>query len=65
MGLTEDPALAAYVEAIGKRLAQQSPRKDVEYQFYVVEMAEPNAFALPGGFVYVSRGTLGIVKLGG
>jgi predicted Zn-dependent protease len=58
MGLTQDPALAAYVEAIGKRLAQQSPRKDVEYQFYVVEMAEPNAFALPGGFVYVSRGLL-------
>ena len=60
MGLTQDPALAAYVEAIGKRLAQQSPRQDVEYQFYVVEMAEPNAFALPGGFVYVSRGLLAL-----
>ena len=62
MGLTEDPALAAYIEAIGKRLAMQSPRKDVEYQFYVVEMVEPNAFALPGGFVYVSRGLLALAN---
>ncbi len=58
MGLTDDPELVAYVRAVGKRLAEHSPRKDVEYQFYVVEMAEPNAFALPGGFVYVSRGLL-------
>ena len=62
MGLTEDPALAAYVKAIGKQLARQSPRKDVEYQFYVVEMGEPNAFALPGGFVYVSRGLLALAN---
>ncbi len=62
MGLTEDPALAAYVKAIGKQLARQSPRKDVEYQFYVVEMVEPNAFALPGGFVYVSRGLLALAN---
>ncbi len=62
MGLTEDPALAAYIEAIGKRLAMQSPRKDVEYHFYVVEMVEPNAFALPGGFVYVSRGLLALAN---
>ena len=58
MGLTDDPQLVAYVRAVGKRLAQYSPRKDVEYEFYVVELAEPNAFALPGGFVYVSRGLL-------
>lgn len=60
MGLIQDPALAVYVEAIGNQLAEQSPRKDVEYHFYVVEMMEPNAFALPGGFVYVSRGLLAL-----
>ncbi len=58
MGLTQDPQLAAYVEALGQRLAAQSPRTNVDYHFYVVEMVEPNAFALPGGFVYVSRGLL-------
>ncbi len=60
MGLTDDPKLAAYVEAIGQRLAKHSPRQDVQYHFYVVEMVEPNAFALPGGFVYVSRGLLAL-----
>ena len=58
MGLTDDPELVAYVHAIGNRLAAHSPRKDVEYQFFIVEMNEPNAFALPGGFIYVSRGLL-------
>ena len=58
MGLLEDEALQAYVAEIGARLAAHSPRQDVEYRVAVVDMAEPNAFALPGGFVYVSRGLL-------
>ena len=58
MGFIQDPALAAYVEAVGQRLSQHSPRQDVKHEFHVVEMPEPNAFALPGGFVYVSRGLL-------
>jgi predicted Zn-dependent protease len=62
IGLTDDPRLAAYVESLGQRLATHSPRQDIPYKFYVVEMVEPNAFALPGGFVYVSRGLLPIVN---
>ena len=62
MGLTDDPQLASYVESLGQRLATHSPRQDVPYNFYVVEMVEPNAFALPGGFVYVSRGLLPVVN---
>jgi len=62
MGLTDDPKLTAYVQAIGQRLAEQSPRKDVPYEFHVVEMQEPNAFALPGGYIYVSRGILPILN---
>ncbi len=62
MGLTDDPALVAYVEAVGQRLAKESPRQDVEYHFFVVEMPEPNAFALPGGFIYVSRGLLALTN---
>jgi predicted Zn-dependent protease len=56
LGFLEDEALAEYVEDIGELLARQSPRREVDYRFHVVEMEEPNAFALPGGYIYVSRG---------
>ena len=62
MGLLEDPALVSYVESVGQRLAEQSPRRDVAYRFHVVDMVEPNAFALPGGYVYVTRGLLALVN---
>lgn len=62
MDLAQDPFLAPYVEAIGKRLAIQSTRKDVEYKFYVPEMVKPNAVALPGGSVFFSRGLLALSK---
>jgi predicted Zn-dependent protease len=60
MGLVRDPELVAYVRALGARLAAHSPRKDLSYDFNVVDMAEANAFALPGGHIYVSRGLLAI-----
>lgn len=62
MGLVEDPALTTYVRAVGERLARVSPRADVPYTFAVVDAAEPNAFALPGGPVYVSRGLFALLN---
>jgi predicted Zn-dependent protease len=62
IGLLDDAALTAYLEALGQRLAKESPRQDVPYQFRIVEMSEPNAFALPGGYIYVSRGLLALVN---
>src|SRR5262245_55709531 len=62
VGLFDDAKLSAYLDAVGKRLAAESPRKDVSYRFHIVDMVEPNAFALPGGFVYVSRGLLTLVN---
>ena len=62
MGLLNDDALNGYVNAVGQRLAKESPRQDVSYQFHVVDMNEPNAFALPGGYVYVTRGLLALVN---
>lgn len=61
MGLVEDPALTDYLNVLGQRLAKASPRQDVTYRFYLADMAEPNAFALPGGYVYVTRGLLALV----
>jgi predicted Zn-dependent protease len=62
VGLVEDQEPVTYVRAIGSRLAQHSPRRDVEYMFNVIDMVEPNAFALPGGYIYVSRGLLPLVN---
>jgi predicted Zn-dependent protease len=62
MGLLDDAALTGYADALGQRLAKESPRQDVSYQFHVVDMNEPNAFALPGGYVYVTRGLLALVN---
>ena len=62
MGLVENPVLQSYVRAIGDKLAPFSPRKDVPFSFDVVSMPEPNAFALPGGHIYVSRGLLAIAN---
>jgi predicted Zn-dependent protease len=58
VGLASDPSLNRYVQSVGKALAAHSPRQDVNYTFQIVEMDEPNAFALPGGHIFVSRGLL-------
>jgi len=57
MGLVGESDVVAYVRAIGARVAATSPRRDVPYAFHVVDMPEPNAFAVPG-HVYVTRGLL-------
>lgn len=53
-----DPVAVARVRQIGRRLS--SAAKDVEFpfEFHVIESAEVNAFALPGGYIYVFRGLL-------
>lgn len=61
VGLLEDPALVAYVDGIGRKLLRALPRRDFAYHFAIVDVMEPNAFALPGGFIYVSRGLLALV----
>jgi len=62
MGLADTPSFTPYLESLGRRLAEQSPRQDVTHEFHVADMIEPNAFALPGGFVYVSRGLLALAN---
>lgn len=57
-GAYPDPQLNAYVDKVGKRLGQASQRPDLPYQFRVVNDSTPNAFALPGGFIAITRGLL-------
>ena len=58
MGAYEDPGLQRYVEELGQRLAQASERPDLPWTFTVIDDASVNAFALPGGFIYLTRGIL-------
>jgi predicted Zn-dependent protease len=62
MGLIETAPVVSYIDQIGQRLAVQSPRREFPYEFHVVDMIEPNAFALPGGYIYISRGLLTLVN---
>ncbi len=57
-GRYDDPALQAYVNEVGERLAEQTHRPDLVYRFTVVDSDQVNAFALPGGYIYVTRGIL-------
>jgi len=58
LGLLDDPKLEAYVNRLGGRLARHAPQGNFEYRFAIVDQDVPNAFALPGGYIYVSRGLL-------
>jgi predicted Zn-dependent protease len=54
----QDAKLQAYVEQVGKKLAAISHRPELEYHFTIIDSPDINAFALPGGYVYVNRGLL-------
>jgi len=58
MGLDPDTALQRYVHELGTRLAARSERPSLPWTFRVVDDPVVNAFALPGGFIYVTRGIL-------
>ena len=51
-----------YLNQLGKRLAHHAPGFQYPYQFKAVNQGEINAFALPGGYVYVNRGTIEAAK---
>ena len=53
-----DPELVAYVEEVGQRVAAESHRPDLPYEFVVLNDGTPNAWALPGGKIAVNRGLL-------
>ena len=57
-GVYRDPALQAYINKIGQRVAATSSRPEITYTFTILNDPMINAMALPGGFVYVTRGML-------
>lgn len=58
MGLYEDAELQRYVESVGMRLARSSQRPNLPWHFAVMDEPAVNAFALPGGYIYLTRGIL-------
>jgi predicted Zn-dependent protease len=58
MGLYGGAALQDYVQSIGDRLAAVSERPDLDWTFRVVDDSSVNAFALPGGYIYITRGII-------
>jgi len=54
----DDPELQAYVDRIGQRLVANSDKPEMAFTFTVLDSPDINAFALPGGFIYVNRGLL-------
>ena len=61
-GVYDNPAVQAYVNALGQKLAAQSHRANLQWRFTVLDSPEINAFALPGGYVYVTRGIMAYME---
>lgn len=57
-GRYPDDALQRYVQGLGEALAAKSHRRDLIYRFTVLDSPEVNAFALPGGYIYITRGLM-------
>lgn len=58
IGLYDGPELERYLDSVGQRLVIALGETPYAFQFAVVDQFEPNAFASPGGYIYVSRGLL-------
>jgi predicted Zn-dependent protease len=58
IGYYNDAAIQSYVSAIGQKMAKASERPQLPWEFHVVNDASVNAFALPGGFIFVTRGLM-------
>src|SRR6202162_4100539 len=56
--IVTDPAISGYIQDLGQSIAKTTSRADLDWHFYVINTRQVNAFALPGGFIYVNRGLI-------
>lgn len=54
--IVQDPEVNRYINVLGDSIARLTSRGDLDWKFFVVNSAEVNAFAVPGGYIYVNRG---------
>ena len=56
--IVQDPEINRYVNVLGNQIAQRADQRGLQYRFFVVNAREVNAFAVPGGYIYVNRGLI-------
>lgn len=56
--IVSDPELNRYINVLGDSIAKLSDERNLDWRFYIVDSREVNAFAVPGGFIYVNRGLI-------
>jgi predicted Zn-dependent protease len=56
--LVRDPEANRYINLLGDMIATRTSRGDLDWRFFIVDSREVNAFAVPGGFIYVNRGLI-------
>ena len=61
-GSYDDPELLRYINLVGRAVADVSSRSDIDYHFAILNTEFPNAFATPGGYVFVSIGLLRMIE---
>jgi beta-barrel assembly-enhancing protease len=61
-GLWENPEVEKYVATVGAAVASTSDRPEIPYYFGILNAEEPNGFACPGGYVFISKGLLRLVQ---
>ena len=61
-GAYDDPELLRYINLVGQAVADVSSRPDIDYHFAILNTQFPNAFATPGGYVFVSIGLLRMIE---
>jgi predicted Zn-dependent protease len=62
IGLVDDAELQAYVQRVGLEMARTSQRPELPWSFAVVDDPTPNAFALPGGYIFITRGLMSLMN---
>lgn len=56
--LVSDPEANRYINLLGDQIASKTSRADLDWRFFIVDATEVNAFAVPGGYIYVNRGLI-------
>jgi WD40 repeat protein len=59
---TDDPQVTAYLAQVGARIVKQLPPSRLHFRYYLIDLAVPNAFSLPGGRIYVARKLVAFAK---
>jgi predicted Zn-dependent protease len=62
IGLHQNTAMTDYLKKVSDRLVRVNPYQRFDYSFSIIDQWEPNAFATPGGYIYVSRGLLALTN---